>query len=516
MLSTSVLSPVFRVNSQDAKPGDGVGREWAIDYWQSAVHYAVAALLLSFYGIAVCPIIRNLDPFAVITTFAIAFAVAFLLRSALVGRLARLGVLERVNLHVLAFDIAYLIGIGLVVWLYYDSQHYLPWHSIAKIVFGFSALAFFIAMDLALHREANLRKALFRSGGSLELQERFMPIRSKFVFIAIASFLTAASITILVVMKDINWLARHPDQLETAKYAIIAEILFVAIVMSGYVIRILIGFADRVGQTLVDVNAVLTRVRDGDLSASLPITSVDEFGRSAALTNHMIDCLSQRTNELQNSYQAILAVCMRLASLHDDETGGHIARTQSYVDILTAQLMKSAKYRGVIGARDRALFRMAAPLHDIGKVGIPETILRKPGKLSAEEFDLMKTHTLIGDDALGAAEKDVGRIEFLDVARRIAIAHHEKWDGSGYPYGLKGEDIPLPARIMALADVYDALRSSRPYKPAFSHEKARGIIVEGRGSHFDPDVVDAFLQIEARFVAISNEQQADDCVEAAA
>ncbi|MEM8796836.1 MAG: HD domain-containing phosphohydrolase, partial [Pseudomonadota bacterium] len=110
----------------------------------------------------------------------------------------------------------------------------------------------------------------------------------------------------------------------------------------------------------------------------------------------------------------------------------------------------------------------------------------------------------------GAAEKDVGRIEFLDIARQIAIAHHEKWDGSGYPYGLKGEAIPLPARIMALADVYDALRSKRPYKAAFSHEKARSIIVEGRGSHFDPDVVDAFLACEPKFVAISsNEREAE-------
>ncbi|MEM8878176.1 MAG: HD domain-containing phosphohydrolase [Pseudomonadota bacterium] len=516
MLNTSALSPAFWVNSQEAAPKDNVGREWAIDHWHAAAHYSVAVLLLSFYSIAVCPIIRNLDPLVVIATFAIAFAGAFVIRAALVGRLARLGVLERVNLHLLAFDIAYLTGIGLALCLYYDTQHYIPWHSVAKVVFGFSALAFFIAMDLALHRETNLRKALFHSGASLELQEQFMPIRSKFVFVAVASFLTAASITILVVMKDIHWIARHPDQLETAKYAIIAEILFVAIVMSGYVVRVLTGFADRVGQSLVDVNSVLTRVRDGDLSASLPITSIDEFGRSAALTNHMIDCLSDRTNELQNSYQAILAVCMRLASLHDDETGGHIARTQSYVDILTGQLMRSAKYRDVIGARDRTLFRMAAPLHDIGKVGIPEAILTKPGKLSTEEFDLMKTHTLIGDDALGAAEKDVGRIEFLDVARRIAVSHHEKWDGSGYPHGLKGEDIPLPARIMALADVYDALRSSRPYKSAFSHEKARGIIVEGRGSHFDPDVVDAFLQIEGQFIDISNEQQADDDAEIAA
>ncbi|MEM8811943.1 MAG: HD domain-containing phosphohydrolase [Pseudomonadota bacterium] len=491
-------------------------RKWTGDRKNNGIHYVIAILLLSFYSISVCPIIRNIEPISVVATFALALGGAWLLRSAVVGRLARIGILERVNLRLFLFDTAYLVSVGIAVCLYYESEYNIPWHSTAKIIFGFSALAFFVALDLALYREAKLRTALFDSGASLDLQARYTPIRRKFILVAVTSFLVAAAITILVVMKDIYWLVRHPDELETAMYAIIGEIFFIAAVVSGYVVRILSGFADRVGQTMADANNVLTRVCDGDLSASLPITSMDEFGRSAALTNHMIECLSERTRELQNSYQAILAVCMRLSSLHDDETGGHIARTQEYVDILTTQLMKTEKYRGVISARDRTLFRMAAPLHDIGKVGIPEGILRKPGKLTDDEFALMKTHTLIGDDALGAAENDVGKIEFLEVARRIAVSHHEKWDGSGYPRGLRGEQIPLPARIMALADVYDALRSTRPYKPAFSHEAARAIIVEGRGKHFAPDVVDAFLQTEAKFIAISKDQREPSAAKAAA
>ncbi|MEM6616244.1 MAG: HD domain-containing phosphohydrolase [Pseudomonadota bacterium] len=503
---TSQKKPSLDERGEPFSPA--ITEDWTNDSRQTASHYGIAVLLLSFYSIAVCPLIRTFDPISVVATFSIALGAAFALRMLAVKLIARFNAMEVTNLRIFAFDFVFLAAVGMALCLYYETRYqFFPWHSAAKIIFGFASMSFFIALDLALHREATLRKALFASGASLRLQEHFTPIRRKFVFVAITSFLLAASITILVVMKDIHWIARHPDQLETAKLAIIGEILFVAGVMSGYVVRVLKGFADRVGQNLNDINTVLAKVRAGDLSATLPITSVDEFGRSAALTNHMIDCLSERTNELQNSYEAILAVCMRLASLHDDETGGHIARTQAYVDILTSQLMKTGKYRDVITPRDRTLYTMAAPLHDIGKVGIPEGVLRKPGKLSHDEFELMKTHTLIGDDALGAAERDVGKIEFLDVARGIAIAHHEKWDGSGYPNALAGEDIPLPARIMALADVYDALRSARPYKSAFDHEKARGLILEGRGSHFDPDVVDAFLAAEERFIAISREQE---------
>ncbi|MDH5511415.1 MAG: HD domain-containing protein, partial [Nitrospinota bacterium] len=151
------------------------------------------------------------------------------------------------------------------------------------------------------------------------------------------------------------------------------------------------------------------------------------------------------------------------------------------------------------------LLYKSAPLHDIGKVGVPDAILLKPGKLTAEEFEIMKKHAALGADAIIRAEEklDAGEVSFLRYARQIAYGHHEKWDGSGYPEGLKGEQIPLAARLMAIADVYDALISKRVYKEAFSHDKAREIIVEGRGGHFDPELVDAFLAIEHKFVDIA-------------
>jgi response regulator RpfG family c-di-GMP phosphodiesterase len=150
------------------------------------------------------------------------------------------------------------------------------------------------------------------------------------------------------------------------------------------------------------------------------------------------------------------------------------------------------------------LIYKSAPLHDAGKVGIPDRILLKPGRLTAEEFEVMKQHPVIGAQALSSAQDTIGYHSFLSVACEIMETHHEKWDGSGYPGGLKGDDIPVSGRLMALADVYDALISERVYKPAFSHEKACDIIVEGKGSHFDPDVVDAFLAVEQKFREIAS------------
>ncbi len=151
------------------------------------------------------------------------------------------------------------------------------------------------------------------------------------------------------------------------------------------------------------------------------------------------------------------------------------------------------------------LLYKSTPLHDIGKVGVPDTILLKPGKLTDEEFEEMKKHTIYGEKALLTAERELGSNSFLHLARQIAIAHHERWNGTGYPAGLKGENIPLCGRIVALADVYDALVSKRIYKPPFPHKKAVSIILENRGTQFDPHVVDAFMERETEFLEIALE-----------
>lgn len=198
--------------------------------------------------------------------------------------------------------------------------------------------------------------------------------------------------------------------------------------------------------------------------------------------------------------QMVQDVSMRalasLAEARDNETGNHILRTQGYVAVLANSLGKLPKYSEALSPDMVEIYTKAAPLHDIGKVGIPDYVLHKPGKHTPEEWAIMQTHAKVGSDAILRAiqkEEDQDSLSFLHVAMEIAHYHHEKWDGSGYPEGLAGEAIPLSARLMAVADVFDALISKRVYKPAFSTEKAKEIILEGRGTHFDPDVVDAFV-----------------------
>jgi putative two-component system response regulator len=212
----------------------------------------------------------------------------------------------------------------------------------------------------------------------------------------------------------------------------------------------------------------------------------------------------KRTQEVQVVQDVTIMAMASLAETRDNETGNHIRRTQNYVRALAKRLQARPRFAAALSDATVEMLYKSAPLHDIGKVGIPDAILLKPGKLTPEDFEVMKSHTTLGRDAIIAAENLIDAPStFLQLAREIAHYHQEKWDGSGYPEGLKGEAIPLSARLMALADVYDALISRRVYKPPFPREKAVAIIREGRDKHFDPAIVDAFLEIEEEFHAIA-------------
>jgi putative two-component system response regulator len=211
----------------------------------------------------------------------------------------------------------------------------------------------------------------------------------------------------------------------------------------------------------------------------------------------------QRTRELALAQEAIIESMASLTETRDPETGGHIKRTQNYVRLLARTLRESPKHKALLDDETIDLLYKSAPLHDIGKVGVPDGILLKPGKLSETEFEEMKKHAVIGRNAISATERKLGNKSFLRFAHDIAYTHHEKWNGTGYPQGLSGEEIPLCGRLMALADTYDALISQRVYKPPLTHEEAMQIIVKDKGSHFDPDVVDAFQARVADFRLIS-------------
>jgi len=204
-----------------------------------------------------------------------------------------------------------------------------------------------------------------------------------------------------------------------------------------------------------------------------------------------------------NVHEITVFALAKLAESRDPDTGAHLERVQTYCRLIARELSQLEKYRDVIDEDFIRVLFQTSPLHDIGKVGIPDSVLLKPGRLTPEEFEVMKKHTAIGEQTLQAALDKFPGALFLQMARDIAAAHHERFDGSGYPRRLAGEEIPLAARIVAVADVYDALTSKRVYKEAMDHEHAMMTIVQGRGTQFDPDAVDAFNRMNREFGAIS-------------
>jgi response regulator RpfG family c-di-GMP phosphodiesterase len=218
--------------------------------------------------------------------------------------------------------------------------------------------------------------------------------------------------------------------------------------------------------------------------------------------------LLRKTDEVSQIRDVTIMSMASLAETRDNETGNHLKRTQNYIRALAMKLRNHPRFRDFLTEDNIESLYKLSPLHDIGKVGIPDAILLKQGKLTPEEFEIMKTHPLLGGNAIAAAESGLPTPNrFLHIAREIANSHHEKWDGSGYPLGLKGDAIPISARLMAVADVYDALISRRIYKMPFSHDDAVAHILLGRGTHFDPDVTDAFQEIKEEFRQIADQYQ---------
>ncbi|MES2878048.1 MAG: HD domain-containing phosphohydrolase [Pseudomonadota bacterium] len=248
-----------------------------------------------------------------------------------------------------------------------------------------------------------------------------------------------------------------------------------------------------------------------------PITPSSLLSRVKA---HVVEAANAKTMRVNNNYLegevekrkkqmlalqdvALLALAS-LAETRDVETGNHLKRTQHYMRALGHRLQSHPRFSDFLTAGMVDILFKCAPLHDIGKVGIPDHILLKPGRYEPEEFEIMKMHPSLGHDALVNAQNAADdHSEFLEIAKQIVYSHHEKWDGTGYPQGLLRDAIPIPARLMALADVYDALISRRVYKAEMTHEQAVQVIVEGRGRHFDPDVVEAFLDLSSTFQSIA-------------
>lgn len=270
------------------------------------------------------------------------------------------------------------------------------------------------------------------------------------------------------------------------------------------------------GLVVVASAEVLARVRDllaAEYRLQVAATQAEAVDMAASATSAELvvmdmdapssTALAQQTAAVQDV--TILAMAA-LAETRDSDTGNHLRRTQHYVRALARKLSIHPRFSAVLTPKNIGMIFKSVPLHDIGKVCLPDRVLLKPGKLTEEEFEIMKTHTTLGRDAIIAAETGTTQDNpFFRYAKEIAYSHQEKWDGSGYPEGLVGNTIPLSARLMAVADVYDALISERVYKPSYSHEQAVKIIRDGRGSHFDPDMVDAFLALSEEFRRIAQQ-----------
>ncbi len=226
-------------------------------------------------------------------------------------------------------------------------------------------------------------------------------------------------------------------------------------------------------------------------------------------SDNLLKMVNKKTQQVFGLQNAIISTVAEMLEFRDNETGWHVHRTQFYMKMLIERMIENDIYAEELLTWDLDIVLPASQLHDIGKIAISDTILNKPGKLTAEEFEIMKTHTTKGVEAIERMEAFGYFGDFLEYAKTIAGTHHEKWDGSGYPYGLKGNDIPLEGRIMAIADVYDALMTNRIYKKAYPAEKSNAIIIEGAGVHFDPAIVGAFKQLTAEFEQISKEYNDD-------
>ncbi|MCL1874628.1 MAG: response regulator [Synergistaceae bacterium] len=219
--------------------------------------------------------------------------------------------------------------------------------------------------------------------------------------------------------------------------------------------------------------------------------------------DNLMEMVKEKTKTVINLQNAILKTVAEMVEFRDDITGSHIERTQSYLKALFEKMVERGLYHTEVSSWDMNIFLQSAQLHDVGKIAISDSILKKPGKLTPEEFEEMKAHTTFGKEIIDKISKSTVEDSFLQHAKVFAISHHEKWDGTGYPLGLSGENIPLQGRLMAIADTYDALISERPYKKPFTHEKTMEIILEGKGKHFDPSIIDIFVNVSHKFKEIS-------------
>lgn len=479
--------------------------EWTL-HTRYLVHWITAVIIMGFYGGQVCPLVESLNPKIWMIELFLIFSAVLILRFLLVNRYIRkLEYRKKVSGQFFSELTVYIltgIAIAAANLFLYDFP---PVESGFKMVIGTGSLGFFNATDLGLARERIINRELEQSGKEIQLEDNFFPMTRKFAIVAGVTAALVSVIVILVILKDLGWMTGvQTINPEEARLSVVKEILFITGIFLFHTFNLIISYSQNLKISVDKENTALMEVADGNLESQVTVSTNDEFGVMARYTNQMIKKLAKSNLQLLQTRDATIMALAGLAETRDNETGAHILRTKNYVKSMADHLQSHPRFKDFLNPSTIDLLYQSAPLHDIGKVGIPDRILLKPGKLDSDEFEIMKMHTVYGRDALQRAADGLEENNFLLFAQQIACSHHEKWDGTGYPKGLKGEEIPIAGRLMAIADVYDALISERVYKPAFPHEKARSILMEGRNIHFDPDILDAFLEIESKFMDIAS------------
>ena len=463
--------------------------------------YILAAILFGSYGGRVCPMLETLTLMEIFTHVAITFSILLVIRHFLLANHHLNKEIKQVKLDSTCFFIA-----SIPLALYYNINYDFPLDSNLKVLFGMTLFGFFTGCILQLSAKlTQIDEMSRRNQFDFKLTGQRSSLVKQMISLVVLLLIILTSMLTMIAVKDIFWLENNPGRIldGSGKISVIKELIYLSAILTGYAVAIMILWSKVIKRILLSQEQALELVSKGNIDTRLPIFNHDELGSTASLTNAMLDNLETAQSEVQTTRDVAIVSLSALAESRDNETGAHILRTQEYVKVLAENLSLSDRYSTQLSRNYIDLLYKSAPLHDVGKVGIPDNILLKPGKLSDDEFEVMKGHAQIGADALSTAERQLGSSSFLQVAKEISLTHHEKWNGSGYPNQLCGEAIPLSGRLMALADVYDALISKRVYKPAFSHDKAKQIILEGKGTHFDPEVVQAFLAIEDKFVEIA-------------
>ncbi|WP_391087250.1 HD domain-containing phosphohydrolase [Vibrio sp. NH-UV-68] len=473
--------------------------------------YVLAGVVFGIYAGRVCPMLETLSFTQLFSHITLTFGVVFLIRHFLLRDHSLVTQQRQARL-----DTTLMFFASLILAAFYNLHYDFTLDSNLKVLFGMTLFGFFTGLLLQLDSKIATFDGLDKQQrAQFELSGQRQSLVKQMILLISLLLFTLTTMLTMVAVKDIFWLEHNPQRIldGSGKISVIKEFLYIALVLGGYVIAIMVQWSKLMHRVLLSHESSLMEVTQGNISKRLPIFEHNELGSVASLTNQMLDSLESSQDEVKTTRDVAIVSLSALAESRDNETGAHILRTQEYVRALAMHLSQFECYKDLLTDNYIELLYKSAPLHDVGKVGIPDNILLKPGKLTDDEFEIMKGHPEIGAKALSMAEGQLGSNSFLQLAKEISLTHHEKWDGSGYPNQLKEQEIPLSGRLMALADVYDALISERVYKKAFSHDKAKSIILQGNGNHFDPQVVEAFLAIEQQFVAIADKYRSMEASE---